>query len=255
MLFPCSGTALNKMFQIYDNIKVGENLQLVGEELKRICNFQYEYYEKLYPTLSKKANEMRTIYSSTQKKPCSKEQFIRNLKMGYDILLEHIAKQSVKYNEKKPKKEDLELLKYQSIQKFSELLCKEVLDNFEYVIIGGRTEDENSLDNNFTQNLEKLVKCVMIWNQAYKIELEKNVRDCVMYIKKQYWTDTKEKELLIDWTIHHSDYGKDIISEMYERLWVDIEQTMQKVWRTNEDTLDNWEILEIIREGNHEQQY
>lgn len=246
MLFPCSGRALKQMLQEYENIKVGKNLRQIGMELKRICNFQFEYYRERIPGLKEKFDEKRIEYSSLLKKPCSEEQFIRVLKMGYGMLLEHLARSMVMRGEEKSLK--MTLPDSQKIQEKADLLCEAVLDHFEFLVVGRRGEYGKSGEK-FKEDLDYLVKCVMIWNQRYKEELEEKVRNCVRRTCKNYWKDSQERELLVEWTVRHSQYSKDIISEMYERLWQDIEETLQKVWRANEDILDNWEILEIIKKG------
>lgn len=325
MLFPCSGTALKELFSEYGKIKVGDELRGIGEELKRICNFQYEYYERGNLKLKEKFERKRGEYSKWKKKPCSREQFIRELKMGFGFLSEHlvrknidaddilkngfekaveniekvekekvpeeagqiekdeiseetewldkdeIAKELEETDENEIKKgaeetvekidrieelvieKKLELPNYETIQENSKKICEIVLDHYKYVVLGGREENENVQQTIECRTyLNELIQYVILWNRKYNEELERKVKECVGDIRKKYWDGTDEKELLINWNVRYSSYERDIISEMYERLWQDIEQTMQNAWKTKEDILEDWEILSIIREGRNE---
>lgn len=330
MLFPCSGTALEKLFSEYNEIKVGDELRAIGEELRRICNFQYEYYEEKYKELRDKFEKKRLEYSKWKKKPCSREQFIGELKMGFGLLIDHLVTQNMdaskmfgteaedirfltvieeietkevaetseteayateemseaqehegtaeeeQYAEEaaetgehaertagagKEEKAEMEgpvikqgggLPDYETIQENSKKICEEVLENYKYVVLGGR--EGNPLQSRKCRTyLNRLIQYVLLWNRNYDKELEQRVKECVENTRKDYWDGTKEKELLIDWNVRYSSYGRDIISEMYERLWQDIEDTMQNAWRTNEEILEGWEILSIIREGSNEE--
>ncbi len=319
MLFPCSGAALEKLFSEYRKIKVEEKLRAIGMELKRICNFQYEYYENGDEELRTKFENKRAEYSKDKKRPCNREQFIRELKMRFGILIKHLAKESINANKKSERKvekieggeeikqiekekEEVEETKqeeivegveetkqkeivegadetkqeetvegadeskqeetvegaepiirterilpdYETIRENSRRICEIVLDHYKPIVKGEREEES-------LRALNELIQYVILWNRCYNDdEPEKKVKECVANTYQNYWDGTKEKELLIDWNVRYSPYGRDVISDMYERLWQDIEQTMQNAWKTNEDILEDWEILNIIREGNNE---
>lgn len=241
VIFPCSGTSLKELFDKYENLHVKTDLRLIGEELKKICNFEYNYYEISNEGLSSIFDEKRAEYSTSQRKPCKVEQFLRVLKMNYNILLNQLLKKIIdEYNTKK-KLEMYELPAYEEIRENSRLICEAVINNFEYVV-----GEKGKVEPAFKEYFYKLIKCVITWNKKYKAQLEEEVRNCFENIYKRYWQGSKERERLIDWVVRYSFYGRDLISEMYEQLWLDIQEVMIKTKIKNEVIFENWDVLQCI---------
>ena len=78
--------------------------------------------------------------------------------------------------------------------------------------------------------INTLIQNMIRYDIAYEREIQRQisvqVSSCVEEIKEKYWDDSQEKKKVIDITASYVKRDEEIIEEIYERLWKDIEHVM-----------------------------
>lgn len=258
MLFPCCGKALEEIFESYNHIELNSTLKEIGAELKNICNFSDEYFSKYDILPLDFLDDVRKEYSFLKRRPYSPQKILDLIRDGYRLVLngrlkellppkdhpKEVTQSTVSINNELPSCEEL--------RDISKTMLREIMADYEYIINGGQEKEMSAECREF---LDRILSYCILWENSYRQKSKQMISDIVREVKYDFWDSSSEKKQMIAWTVNHTSQDEDIVTEMYEKMWEDIENVLCNAWNRIDDLQNNWEILDIISEVQNGEQH
>lgn len=134
----------------------------------------------------------------------------------------------VLHNRKKVERtEPLSIPSVENLRLEVQRLRDTILQNCEYVINGGNyIKEKTMIEGTINTLIQNMIRYDIAYEKEIQRQISVQVSSCVEEIKEKYWDDSQEKKKVIDITASYVKRDEEIIEEIYERLWKDIEHVM-----------------------------
>ena len=241
MIFPASGTALEELFHNYSQIDIDEKLLKKKKLIDIGLNFDIKKMDDLYLysgsmiDLKNESSEEEKIiplnineaidikymeFIRSTKRPLNRDKFIENIQRGLKAIVLHNRK-------KVERTEPLSIPSVENLRLEVQRLRDTILQNCEYVINGGNyIKEKTMIEGTINTLIQNMIRYDIAYEKEIQRQISVQVSSCVEEIKEKYWDDSQEKKKVIDITASYVKRDEEIIEEIYERLWKDIEHVM-----------------------------
>lgn len=241
LIFPASGTALEELFHNYSQIDIDEKLLKKKKLIDIGLNFDIKKMDDLYLysgsmiDLKNESSEEEKIiplnineaidikymeFIRSTKRPLNRDKFIENIQRGLKAIVLHNRK-------KVERTEPLSIPSVENLRLEVQRLRDTILQNCEYVINGGNyIKEKTMIEGTINTLIQNMIRYDIAYEKEIQRQISVQVSSCVEEIKEKYWDDSQEKKKVIDITASYVKRDEEIIEEIYERLWKDIEHVM-----------------------------